>query len=117
MCKFPPRPAPPPHPCPDQLVLFPFLSLPVHPAGSGPAQPLAWEARSSWHGAGPARQGQMPIQWLPHEKKLLRTSLSFVGLECGTSCKRGVRRWVRDNGGEAATRLSLPTPSPPPRGP
>lgn len=88
-------------------------SLPVGPIGSGPVQPVAWEAWSSWRGAGPARPGQMQIQWLPHEKKLLRMSLSFVGLEWGTSCRGGTRQWVGDNGGGAAPPPALPCPPPP----
>lgn len=94
----------------------PFLSLPLYPAGSGPSPepPAAWEARSSWLGAGPAREGQMQIRWLPHEKKLFRMSLSFVGLECGTSCEGGTSR-VGGEGGDWGWNCHSPflSPSPP----
>lgn len=84
--------------------------------GSGPGAelPEAWEAWSSWHQAGPARERQMQIRWLPHEKKPFRMSLSFVGLKCGTSCEGGTVWWGGEGGklGGAATHPSSPPYSP-----
>lgn len=103
------------------LLLSSFRSLPFPACGPHSPQPElreAWEAQSSWHGAGLAREGQMQIRWLPHEKTLFRMSLSFVGLECGTSCGGDTSR-VAGGGawGGAVTTLPFSFLPAPCRGP
>ena len=95
------------------LLLSSFSSLPFPacgPHGPQPELPAAWEVQSSWHGAGLAREGQMQIRWFPHEKTLFRMSLSFVGLECGTSCEGDTSRVAGGGVGEGLSPLS-PSPS------
>lgn len=50
----------------------------------------------------------MQIQWLPHEKKLFRMSVSFVGLECGTSCEGGTSVGREEVGEELPPALPHP---------
>ena len=100
------------------LSLFSSLPFPAHgPHRPRPELPAAWEAQSSWHGAGLARDGQMQIRWFPHEKTLLRMSLSFVGLECGTSCEGDTSRVGGGEWGGAVTTLPLSFLPAPCRGP
>lgn len=59
----------------------------------------------------------MQIQWLPHEKKLFRMSLSFVAWSVGPTAKehRGLGGW--EGGEELAPTLPCPLPSAPPQRP